>query len=195
MRRGSWSRLAGILLIVPALALSLSCRGGSRAGRVIVLGLDGLDPRAVDLLMSEGKLPSFAKLRQEGAYGRLQSRKPLLSPVVWTTIATGKTPDQHGIGHFVAIDEKTGESLPVTSEMRRVKAVWEILSDSKKKVGVVGWWTTWPADTVNGSIVSDHTCYHFLFPQGAGSQGAAGGQGTSGLTHPPELFARLAPLV
>jgi predicted AlkP superfamily phosphohydrolase/phosphomutase/Flp pilus assembly protein TadD len=140
--------------------------------------------------MSEGKLPNFAKLRQDGAYGPLQSSRPLLSPVVWTTIATGKTPDQHGIGHFVAIDGGTGKSLPVTSEMRRVKAVWNILSDAKKTVDVVGWWATWPAETVNGAIVSDHTCYHFLFPQGA-----TGDRESKGLTYPPELFSQIAPLV
>lgn len=157
---------------------------------MIVLGLDGMDPGAVDLLMSEGKLPHFAKLRQEGAYGRFLSSPPLLSPVIWTTIATGKTPDQHGIGHFTAIDKTTGEELPATSAMRRVKAVWKILSEKKKKVDVVGWWATWPAETVNGAIVSDHLCYHFLFGQGA--TGAATAQG---LTYPPELAAKLAPLV
>ena len=71
--------------------------------RVIVLGLDGMDPRTIDLLMSEGKLPNFARLRQEGAYSRFRSSPPLLSPVIWTTVATGKTPDQHGIGHFTAV--------------------------------------------------------------------------------------------
>ena len=75
--------------------------------RVIVLGLDGVDPLVVDLLLSEGKLPNFAKLRQGGAYGRLVSSKPLLSPIIWTTIATGKTPLEHGISHFVAVNAKT----------------------------------------------------------------------------------------
>jgi len=173
-----------------AVCMVAGCRGSSGNGRVILLGFDGLDPRAVDLLLAEGKLPSFAKLRQGGAYGRLLSAKPLLSPVVWTTIATGKTPDQHGIGHFVAIEESTGEALPATSQMRRVKAVWNILSEQKKRVAVVGWWATWPAEAVNGAIVSDHTCYHFLFPQGSG-----GARESRGLTHPPELFARIAPLV
>jgi len=140
--------------------------------------------------MSEGKLPNFSRLRREGAYGRLRSAKPLLSPVVWSTIATGKTPDRHGIGHFVAIDEKTGEALPVTSAMRSVKAVWNILSEHRKKVGVVGWWATWPAEAVRGAVVSDHTCYHFLFPQGA-----TGEKSTSGLTHPPELLERITPLI
>lgn len=178
------------LLAASALAVSLACSGGSRQGRVIVLGLDGMDPRAVELLMSEGKLPNFAKLRKDGAYGRLLSSKPLLSPVVWTTIATGKTPDRHGIGHFVAIDEKTGESLPVTSQMRRVRAVWDILSDAKRKVATVGYWATWPAPKVNGVVVSDHLCYHFLFPQGA-----TGDAANLGLTYPPELLERIRPLV
>jgi predicted AlkP superfamily phosphohydrolase/phosphomutase/Tfp pilus assembly protein PilF len=180
-------------MALAALAASLTLACGFFApepGRILVLGLDGMDPRTLDLLMSEGKMPNFAKLRQDGAYGRLISSKPLLSPVVWSTIATGKTPDQHGIGHFVAIDEKTGESEPVTSQMRRVKAVWDILSDNKKKVSVVGWWATWPAAPVNGTIVSDHTCYHFLFPQGV-----AGPTDTRGLTYPPELLPRIQPMI
>jgi predicted AlkP superfamily pyrophosphatase or phosphodiesterase len=72
--------------------------------KLIFLGLDGLDPALAERYMAEGKLPNFAKLRQEGAYGRLVSAKPLLSPVVWTTIATGKTPEEHHIGHFVAVN-------------------------------------------------------------------------------------------
>src|SRR5262249_34001197 len=126
---------------------------------------------------------------QEGAYGRLNSAKPLLSPVVWTTIATGKTPDQHHIGHFVAINPSTGEPLPVTSRMRRVKALWNILSDSGKSVAVVGWWASWPAETVRGSIVSDHLCYHFLMEPAAETAKSAAGLG---LTYPPGLAAELA---
>ena len=171
------------------LTLLTAC-GGREPGRVMVLGLDGMDPQTVDLLMSEGRMPHFAKLRQEGAYGRLLSARPLLSPIIWTTIATGKTPDAHGIGHFTAVDPETGETLPVTSEMRQVKALWNVLSDHEKRVAVVGWWPTWPAETVNGAIVSDHTCYHFLFPEQEG-----GASGTQGLTHPPGLHAQIAPLV
>jgi len=180
-----------ILLCVAALAAVVPGPSCSRRGasRVIVLGLDGMDPQTVDLLMAEGKMPNFAKMRREGTYGRLQSMHPLLSPVIWTTIATGKTPDQHGIGHFTAVDDK-GEQLPVTSHMRKVKALWNIMSDSNKKVDVVGWWATWPSETVKGGIVSDHTCYHFLFPQGQEA-----GQQTPGLTHPPELFEAIKPLI
>jgi Tfp pilus assembly protein PilF len=187
---GAWKRLCATVATL-SLALALTtCGSRSGKARVIVLGLDGMDPRAVDLLMSEGRLPHFARLRQDGAYGRLLSSHPLLSPVVWTTIATGKTPDQHGIGHFVAIDDKTGEQLPVTSEMRRVRAIWNILSENQRTVATVGWWATWPPEKVNGTVVSDHTCYHFLFQQGQTGAGPP-----SGLTYPPELLARITPLV
>jgi predicted AlkP superfamily phosphohydrolase/phosphomutase/Flp pilus assembly protein TadD len=179
--------------LVPLIALALlvsSCRTSTGPGRVIVLGLDGMDPQTVDLLMSEGKLPNFARLRQEGAYGRLETTRPILSPIIWTTIATGKTPDQHGIGHFVAVNPTNGESLPVTSRMRRVKALWNILSDAGRRVDVVGWWATWPPETVNGAIVSDHTCYHFLF-----ADGEQGMKDPISTTHPPELEKEIAPLI
>jgi predicted AlkP superfamily phosphohydrolase/phosphomutase/Flp pilus assembly protein TadD len=180
-----------VRLFVVALAILMSaCSSEPKAGKVIVLGFDGMDPEALDLLMSEGKMPNFAKLRQEGAYGRLISSKPMLSPIIWTTIATGKTPDQHKIGHFVAVNEKTGEQLPVTSQMRATKALWNIASDAGRKVGVVGWWATWPAETVNGAIVSDHTCYHFLF-----ENGATGSKDTTGTIYPPELAPSLQPMI
>lgn len=171
------------------LALSLAgCAREPEPNRVLVLGLDGVDPDVVDLLASEGKLPNFARLKKEGASGRLLSEKPLLSPVIWTTIATGKTPDRHGIGGFTAVNPKTGESLPVTSRMRRVQALWNLFSGAGRKVAVVGWWATWPPEPVRGSIVSDHASYHFLFREGFEGGGEA-------VTHPPELQKRIAPLL
>jgi predicted AlkP superfamily phosphohydrolase/phosphomutase/Flp pilus assembly protein TadD len=158
--------------------------------RVIVLGLDGLDPRAVDLLMSEGKLPNFARMRQEGAYGRLLSAKPLVSPVLWTTIATGRPPADHGIGPFVAESNATGSPFPVTSEMRRVKSIWNILSELGKKVAVVGWWATWPAEPVHGVIVSDHAGYPFLLPPAVN-----GARSRAGVTYPEDRLSKLDPLV
>ncbi len=154
---------------------------------MIVLGLDGADPATIDLLISEGRLPNFAKLRREGAYAPLRSQKPLLSPVIWTTVATGKTPDVHRIGHFVAVNPATGEQLPVTSRMRRAQALWNVLSAADRSVDVVGWWATWPAETVKGAIVSDHFAYHFLMEEGAA--GAAGG---AGKVSPPQVEARIA---
>lgn len=172
------------------LALLAACGRTPDRGKVVVLGLDGLDPEVVDMLMTEGKMPAFARLRREGAYGPLRSAKPILSPIIWTTIATGRLPADHGIGHFVAVNDKTGEHLPVTSQMRRVQALWTIGSGAGRTVDVVGWWATWPAETVRGAIVSDHTCYHFLFPDGAGAV-----KPQAALVHPPALEAELAPMI
>jgi tetratricopeptide (TPR) repeat protein len=155
-----------IAVLFLAISLSLACHSSPEGDRVLVLGLDGVDPSTVDLLISEGKLPHFARLREHGAYGRLRSSQPLISPIIWTTIATGKPPDLHRIGHFVAVNRSTGEQLPVTSRMRKVKALWNILSEAERSVAVVGWWATWPAEAVRGTIVSDHLCYHFLFEEG-----------------------------
>jgi tetratricopeptide (TPR) repeat protein len=170
--------------------LALACGGSETRGRVIVLGLDGVDPEVVDLLLAEGQLPNFARMRLGGAYGRLRSSKPLLSPIIWTTIATGKPPLEHGITHFVARNEKTGVELPVTSAMRRVRALWNILSDAGRDVAVVGWWASWPAEAVRGAVVSDHTCYHFLF-----EDGARGSADPAGVTFPPELLGELSPWI
>jgi predicted AlkP superfamily phosphohydrolase/phosphomutase/Flp pilus assembly protein TadD len=173
-------------LLLAALLLCAGC-SKNKPSRVLVLGIDGLDPTTVDLLMSEGKMPSFARLRQEGAYAPLESQEPLLSPVIWTTIATGKTPDQHRIGHFVA-QAKDGTQLPVTSQMRKVKALWNILSGAGRTVDVVGWWATWPAETIKGSMVSDHFAYHFLFEGGLHPD-----PDPTGKTYPPDLVKTLAP--
>ena len=186
--------VAGLLLVS---MLGLTACGGQpteTGGRVFVLGLDGLDPETIDLMMSEGSLPNFAKLRQQGAYAPLLSQEPLLSPIIWTTIATGRGAEDHGIGHFVAVSE-TGEQLPATSGMRQVKAMWNIVSEAEKSVATIGWWATWPPERVNGQVVSDHTGYHFLFAEGFGD--GAGGDHPADVggakTHPPELMERIAP--
>lgn len=186
--------------ILPLLALLLvagrPAGGAEDGGRVMVLGIDSLDPDVIALLASEGKLPNFAKLRREGAFGRLRSSEPILSPIIWTTIATGKPPTEHGIGDFTAINEQTGERLPVTSQMRKVDAIWNILTDADKSVGVVGWWATWPAESVNGVLVSDHTCYHFLFEDGLGTdESEQKGEDALGIIHPPERTEDLSALV
>ncbi len=178
------------LVVATAVAVTLaSCGATPRSNRVIVLGLDGLDPQALDLMMSEGLMPNFSRMRQDGAYGRLRAAEPMLSPVLWTTIATGKDPSHHGIGHFVAADSAKGDKLPVTSAMRRVEAVWNIASDAGRRVATVGWWATWPPEPINGVVVSDHTCYHFLFDRGetGGPRGA--------VTFPAELVDEIRPLI
>lgn len=75
--------------------------------RVIFLGLDGLDPRLTEKFLAEGKLPNLAKLRAEGSYHRLRTTFPALSPVAWSTFATGVNPGRHDIFDFLNRSLKT----------------------------------------------------------------------------------------
>ena len=75
--------------------------------RVIFLGLDGLDPRLTERYLAEGKLPNLAKLRAQGSYHRLRTTFPALSPVAWSTFATGVNPGRHNIFDFLNRSLKT----------------------------------------------------------------------------------------
>src|SRR6266542_3226350 len=119
---------------------------GSRAAHapVILIGLAGA-----------GRMPNLARLVREGRSLVLKSFVPILSPVVWTTIATGMTPDLHGVLDFQEVDPQTGASVPISGRSRRLPAVWNVASAEGLRVGVVGWWATHPAEEVNGFFVSD----------------------------------------
>jgi len=79
----------------------------ARVRRVIFLGLDGLDPRLTEKYLAEGKLPNLAKLRAQGSYHRLRTTFPALSPVAWSTFATGVNPARHNIFDFLNRSLKT----------------------------------------------------------------------------------------
>lgn len=120
---------------------------------MILVGVDGADWEVVDRLIADGQLPSLARMKMEGAYGVLESHEPIFSPVVWASIATGKPPEAHGITSFT-VDGADGP-VPVTSNLVEVPRLWEILSHLGRTVGVIGWWTTWPAEPVQGFLCSD----------------------------------------
>ena len=128
---------------------------GGRSG-VIWLGLDGLDWDLLDRLVAENRMPNWKRLTAQGYSARLKSFMPILSPVVWTTIATGVTPDVHRVLDFQEVDPASGQKLPISGRSRAVPAVWNVASASGRSVGVVGWWATHPAEEVSGFFVSDH---------------------------------------
>jgi predicted AlkP superfamily phosphohydrolase/phosphomutase/tetratricopeptide (TPR) repeat protein len=134
---------------------ALPPRPPSKNRRVIWLGLDGFDWDLVDRLAREGRMPNWSRLASEGFTANLASFFPVLSPVVWTTVATGVGPDIHRVLDFQETDPKTGVKLPLSGMSRAVPAVWNIASEEGRKVGVVGWWATHPAEEVNGFFVSD----------------------------------------
>jgi tetratricopeptide (TPR) repeat protein len=127
---------------------------GPAARRVVLVGIDAADWLAIDPLVRAGRLPTFARLRSHGRTGVMLSTPPLISPMIWTTIATGVEPENHGILDFMA-DLPDGRQMPVGSSQRLAPALWNHFSQAGRRVGVVGWWATWPAELVNGTIVSD----------------------------------------
>jgi predicted AlkP superfamily phosphohydrolase/phosphomutase len=84
--------------------------------RLVVVGLDGQDPRLTDRFLKEGKLPNFAKLAEGGCYHRIRTTYPSVSPVAWSSFATGTNPGKHNIFDFLDRDRKT--YLPVLSSTR-----------------------------------------------------------------------------
>jgi predicted AlkP superfamily phosphohydrolase/phosphomutase len=120
----------------------------------VLIGLDGGDWRVVLPLIEQGKLPALKSLMDRGTYGYLDCHDRSVSPAVWTSIATGKSFEKHGILGFVAPRSTTGRMTPVKSFDRKVKAIWNILSDAGVRVGVLNWMVTFPAEKVNGFMIS-----------------------------------------
>jgi len=123
--------------------------------RVIFIGLDGADWQFLDRYMAEGTMPNLARIVQAGEKRVLLTQHPPLSPLVWTTMMTGVSPLEHRILDFTRFNPATGEKEPITSDERRVPAIWNMLTEKGQRVDVFGMWATYPPEKVNGTIVSD----------------------------------------
>jgi predicted AlkP superfamily phosphohydrolase/phosphomutase len=75
--------------------------------KVIVIGLDGLEPGIVEAMLGRGELPNLAKIRAAGSYARLQTTYPAQTPVAWSSFMTGTNPGGHGIFDFICRDPQT----------------------------------------------------------------------------------------
>jgi predicted AlkP superfamily phosphohydrolase/phosphomutase len=150
-------------ILAVAMVLLLSCgilafyqfrnASSDTDGPIYLIGLDGASWNLMNPLMEKGKLPNLRKLKEKGVSGELQSAFPAHSAFLWTTIATGKTKEKHGIGDFTVKVEDAEQ--PSTGNLRRVKAFWNMLSERNIPVSVVNWWVTWPPEKVKGVMVSD----------------------------------------
>jgi len=120
-----------------------SCHWQSK-DRVLLLGIDGATWKIIDPMMAAGQLPHIKKLYDEGLHGILESRPPILSPVVWTTIFTGFNYQTHGVK-----DWKTSQSTN-----RRVSAIWNITQQQHKKTNVFNVPGSWPPEPVSGVMLS-----------------------------------------
>ncbi|HTW67743.1 MAG TPA: alkaline phosphatase family protein [Bryobacteraceae bacterium] len=186
---GSFATLAlsvlaviGSLLLWPFRMLRMALlRRGMRPARVkkaIFLGLDGLDPDLTEKWMAEGKLPNLARLKEQGSYRRLRTTCPALSPVAWSTFATGVNPAKHNIFDFLNRDLRSyapelasarvrapqrvlriGKfeiplARPSVEMRRKSEPFWNILGRHGVSSTILRVPVTFPPDNFNGRMLS-----------------------------------------
>ncbi len=172
--------------MVCALALGSGCSDpAAERPRAVVIGVDGADWTIIDQLIAAGELPHFAGLLARGTRADLETLHDIpLSPVIWTSVATGKSAAQHGITWFL-VDQPDGTRVPVRSTNRKVEALWNILDRAERSTAVIGWWATYPAEPLrHGLIASDALGFH-----GFGS--TARDAGPEGKVSPADWFPRI----
>ena len=132
------------------------------AEKVLLVGWDAADWKVITPLLDAGKMPALEFLINNGVMGNLATLKPPLSPMLWTSIGTGMRADKHGILGFTEPNPKGKEKggRPVSSKSRKVKAIWNILTQKNLKTNVVGWCPSHPAEPINGVCVSNF--YHHV---------------------------------
>lgn len=130
------------------------------AKKVLLIGWDAADWQMIRPLIQAGRMPTLAGLIESGVSGNLSTIQPILSPMLWTSIATGKRADKHGIYGFIEPLPDGSGIRPVSSTSRKTKAIWNILSQNGLASNIVGWFASHPAEPIRGTIVTDH----FLHP-------------------------------
>jgi hypothetical protein len=133
----------GLRVLALACAIALLCGGPLYAApRVVLVGVDGASWRVIDRMLAEGKLPNLAALIARGVSAELETVEPVISPVVWTSIATGQRPEVHGVGSFL-VDARSIAS----------PTVFERLAVQGLRVGTYEWLVTWPPRPLPGGFV------------------------------------------
>jgi predicted AlkP superfamily phosphohydrolase/phosphomutase len=150
----------------------------SKARKVIMLGLDGLEPTICERMMEAGELPNMKRLMETGSYRRLGTSTPALSPVAWSTFATGVDSSRHAIYDFLSRDRRTYLPKLSSSEvygarkfirlgpftiplgkggvrmLRKSKTFWKILSEHGIFCSVLRVPITFPVEKVNGVMIA-----------------------------------------
>lgn len=130
------------------------------AKKLLVIGWDAADWKVIWPLIREGKMPTLAKLIQEGSWGNVATLDPPLSPMLWTSMATGKRPFDHGILGFIEPMADGSGVQPSTSTSRTCKAFWNMLNQKGIKSNVIAWWPSHPAEPISGAMVSNFFQQH-----------------------------------
>jgi predicted AlkP superfamily phosphohydrolase/phosphomutase len=150
--------------------------------RVIILGLDGLDPGIADTLFARGELPNLNALAEAGGFHRLQSTIPPISPVAWSTFMTGANPGKHNIFDFVNRDPGTYQLRLSTADirprakgkgdqvrgLRKSKPFWHVLSEAGVVSTILRVPVTFPAEKMRGRLLAGMSVPDLRGSQGTG---------------------------
>jgi len=161
--------------------------GQPLAKKVLLVGWDAADWKVANPLLDSGLMPTLDGMITQGVMGNIATLQPILSPMLWNSIATGKRPHKHGIHGFMEPDPHSGGVRPVSSTSRKVKALWNILTQCGYKTHVLGWFAGHPAEPINGVSVSD------LYPAANAPLGKPWNL-PSGAVHPENLSETLTRL-
>ncbi len=123
--------------------------------KVMVIGLDGATFDLIRPWIDDGTMPTLQRLIKSGASGVLTTTLPPISSSAWVSFATGKNPGKHGLVDFVHPRPNSYQISIVSPQQRASKAIWNLLSEQGRKVGIVGMPVTYPPEEVNGYMVSD----------------------------------------
>lgn len=121
--------------------------------RLLLVGWDSADWKVIRPLVDKGQMPMVSKLLAEGAHGDLATLEPSLSPMLWTTIGTGRHPADHGVLGFT--EAREGRVLPVSASTRRCRALWNILSEHGLRTNLISWFASHGERDPNVRLVSN----------------------------------------
>ena len=176
-------------LLALATLLLAGCGDRARPAPVTIVGVDGAAWRVLDPLLARGELPNLARLIAAGVHGSLRSEIPLVSPAVWTTIATGVSRQRHGIRDFT-VAGRIAMSLD-----RRVPALWTFASAAGLRSALVVWWATYPAEMIEGVVVSERALKLRDEDLGFVLGERRGDAKLGNLVHPSELLPKLKDVI
>jgi predicted AlkP superfamily phosphohydrolase/phosphomutase len=120
--------------------------------KVLVIGVDGMSWDVALPLIAQGKMPNLARLLARGAHGLMKGEGPLISPAIWTTVATGMPREAHGIDDFFAKVPFEYRQAVMSTRFRRVPALWQMADWAGKSVGAVNWYAAMPAEKINRGV-------------------------------------------
>ena len=127
--------------------------------RLLLVGWDSADWKLINPLMDAGAMPALESLVNSGTSGNLTTLEPQLSPMLWTSIATGKMAYHHGVPGFTEVEPQSGAIVPVSAATRKSKTVWEMLAERGLKSHIVSWFATQGERDIPGKMVSNMYCH------------------------------------